>query len=471
MTVVVNEQNKAYILKQQVAEGYTLDSKTQVVKNGLVYNKADDAPIAANPTDINNWLSVGTDFSGDITGLDSRIDTLELFKDEVTDNLSVKANSGLSFNADHNLQVKLVEDSDEFINGLHVSNDGLWVPSYTFRAIDSTKVEEGYASQYEFTTFVPGADPITTKINIPKDQFLKSATFHATAEEGVAVEAPYLKFVWDLDINPDLEGIQNVTYVPVKDLVDTYTAGDYITINNNVVSVDINSLTAQIKTDISYDEITSNIDTLTTAVGDDKSGLIADVAKNTSDISSINEVLTPLSATVEGHSTTIAQHTSSIQNLGGKVTVIMSGALTHVDDTASHGIKLEYSDKDLEGDWTAKAVKVSVDLEALREDLQVDADSVLLTTDIKDSENAETARYETGDSVQSILADLNARVLSINTDIESALGEGLIGIEAGKGIAVDATTNKNKPSVSVKVAANSALKTTTDGLDIFWSEL
>ena len=435
-----------------------------VIETQQVYMLVDDV----NSTNSDSWVQVGTDFSGEISDLDGRIDDLETFKTAVNTRLDIADDSGLTLNSSGGLSVKLAESTDTFINGIDLDqNGGLKVSTYNLRPVNSENVESGFASQYEFR--VNGQ--VMTKINIPKDQFLKSATFHATAEEGVAVEAPYLKFVWDLDINPDLEGIQNVTYVPVKDLVDTYTAGDYITISNNVVSVDINSLTAQIKSDISYDEITSNIETLTAAVGDDKSGLIADVAKNTSDISSINEVLTPLSTTVGEHSTTIAQHTSNIANLAGKVDTIMTGALTHVDDTASHGIKLEYSDKELEGDWTAKAVKVSVDLEALREDLQVDADSVLLTTDIKDSENAETARYETGDSVQSILADLNARVLSINTDIESALGEGLIGIEAGKGIAVDATTNKNKPSVSVKVAANSALKTTTDGLDIFWSEL
>lgn len=429
-----------------------------VVETQQVYMLVDDV----NSTNSDSWVQVGTDFSGDISDLGGRIDTLEYINTNVVSKrLSLANNSGLTTNADGGLAVKVTPNTENFTNGIVIDETGLKVSTYDLQPV------EGNALQYKF--IVDGETKTT--INIPKDQFLKSATFHATAEEGVAVEAPYLKFVWDLDINDDLEGIQNVTYVPVKELVDTYTAGDYITISNNVVSVDINSLTAQIKSDISYDEITSNIETLTTAVGDDKSGLIADVAKNTSDISSINEVLTPLSATVEGHSTTIDQHTGSINSLAGKVVTIMTGALTHVDDTASHGIKLEYSDKELEGDWTAKAVKVSVDLEALREDLQVDADSVLLTTDIKDSENAETARYETGDSVQSILADLNARVLSINTDIESALGEGLIGIEAGKGIAVDATTNKNKPSVSVKVAANSALKTTTDGLDIFWSEL
>lgn len=112
MQVIVNEQNKAYILKQQVAEGYTIDPKTQVVKNGLVYNKADDAPIAANPTNINNWVPVGTDFSGDIEGLDSRIDTLETFKTNVAKNLDLQSTSGLEYDDNSHLQVKVAPDTD-----------------------------------------------------------------------------------------------------------------------------------------------------------------------------------------------------------------------------------------------------------------------------------------------------------------------------------------------------------------------
>lgn len=465
MTVVVNEQNKAYILKQQVAEGYTLDDKTQVVKNGLVYNKADDAPIAANPTDINSWVPVGTDFSGDISDLDGRIDTLETFKTAVDARLSIADDSGLALDSLGGLKVNIAEDTDTFINGIDLDQNGaLKVSTYNLRARQTT--DAGFAAQYDF---IRDGNVLTT-INIPKDQFLKSATFHATAEDGVTTEAPYLKFVWDLDINPDLEGIQNVTYVPVKDLVDTYTEGDYITIQDNKVSVLYAKLRDDIAKDFKLADLATNVGTLTTTVGNETSGLVADVAKNTTDISSINSVLTPLSTTVEGHSTTIAQHTNSIQGLAGNVATIMTGALTHVDDTASHGIKLEYSDKELEGDWTANAVKVSVDLEALRADLSVNASAVLTTEDIKDKEENEDARYEKGTSVQSIIANLNTRINEIDADIQGALAGGVTNVGAGNGISVDSSV-ATKPVVSIKTAANSALKATTDGLDIFWSEL
>lgn len=195
MQVIVNEQNKAYILKQQVAEGYTLDEKTQVIKNGLVYNKADDAPIAANPTDINNWVPVGTDFSGDIADLDGRIDDLETFKNTVDNRLNIADNSTLEFDSNGALKVKIAEDSDTFINGIELDENGA-LKVATYNLVAKRDVDDAYASQYEFKV---NGTTITT-INIPKDQFLSNAEFIAelSVEDatlyGLESGKPYLKF-------------------------------------------------------------------------------------------------------------------------------------------------------------------------------------------------------------------------------------------------------------------------------------
>lgn len=311
MQVIVNEQNKAYILKQQVAEGYTLDDKTQVVKNGLVYNKADDAPIAANPTDINNWVPVGTDFSGDIVDLDRRIDTLEYFNTNVVSKrLAVANDSGLATDANGGLIVKVAPNTDSFTNGVVVDSTGLKVSTYDLQQV------EGNALQYNF---IVNGETKTT-INIPKDQFLKDVSFHATAETGVSVEAPYLKFVWDLDINEDLEGVQNVTYVPVKDLVDTYTPGDYITITNNVIDVNYAKVALNLTETLKLSEKWEALNANTAAIGDENSGLIADVAENASDISK----LTGLKINNKSISTTSADGKTSIQDViltGGDVVI------------------------------------------------------------------------------------------------------------------------------------------------------
>lgn len=241
---------------------------------------------------------------------------------------------------------------------------------------------------------------------------------------------------------------------------------------DNVISLDITAVSDRVSKDLNIANLSSTVSEHTSILnGTDNNGLVANVSKNTSDISAINEVLTPLSTTVGEHSTTIAQHTENIRGLAGNFATITSGALTHVDDTESHGIKLEYSDKVFEDDdWTGKVVKVSVDLEALRADLSVNANAVLTTEDIKDKEEDEDARYEKGTSVQSIIANLNARINEIDADIQGALAGGVTNVGAGNGISVDSSV-ATKPVVSIKTAANSALKTTTDGLDIFWSEL
>ena len=310
MQVIVNEQNKAYILKQQVAEGYTLDSKTQVVKNGLVYNKADDAPIPANPTNINNWVPVGTDFSGDISDLDDRIDALELINDNVVSKrFDVANNSGLTVDANGALAIKVAPNTDNFTNGAVIDNTGLKVSTYDLQPV------EGNALQYKF--IVDGETKTT--INIPKDQFLKDASFHATAEAGVSVEAPYLKFVWDLDINEDLDGIQNVTYVPVKDLVDVYTADEvYIKMSDgNEITLDIEAVTNKVSQDLNIANLSSTVSGHTAILnGTNNDGLIANVAENASDISK----LAGLKINDKPISTTSTDGKTSIQD------VILTGA-------------------------------------------------------------------------------------------------------------------------------------------------
>lgn len=109
---------------------------------------------------------------------------------------------------------------------------------------------EGLASQYKLV----GKDgtQLGATIDITKDQFLKSAEFiaSATAEDkaldaSVVVGDPYLKFVFQTT------GVDKTTYVPVKELVDVYTAGNGITIANNVIS-------AKVKAGEAYIEVTAD---------------------------------------------------------------------------------------------------------------------------------------------------------------------------------------------------------------------
>lgn len=85
-------------------------------------------------------------------------------------------------------------------------------------------------------------ETVLGEINLPKDQFLKSAEFIASAtEEDKAIDAsvivgdPYLKFVFQTD------GSDKTTYVSVKDLVDTYTAGNGLELANNTFSIKLDA--------------------------------------------------------------------------------------------------------------------------------------------------------------------------------------------------------------------------------------
>ena len=80
--------------------------------------------------------------------------------------------------------------------------------------------ENGFAATYKFTD----AAGNKVDINIPKDQFLKGVTYVATKPEqaegnSADIEFPALKFEWQLSE-------QAVTYVSVKSLIDNYGIKD-----------------------------------------------------------------------------------------------------------------------------------------------------------------------------------------------------------------------------------------------------
>ena len=469
MQVIVNEQNKAYILKQQVAEGYTLDDKTQVVKNGLVYNKADDAPIAANPTDINNWVPVGTDFSDDISDLDVRIDTLETFKTNVDNKLNIANDSGLTLNSSGGLSVKLAENTDTFLNGIELDQNGALKASvYNLHARQTT--DAGFAAQYDFSR----DGIVLTTINIPKDQFLKDAEFIASLSVddattyGLESGKPYLKFTWQLDTDISTEGDQKVTFIPVKDLVDTYTGDNmYITIDStNTISLDLEAVARDVYDNLKLGATVLKVTELSNTINgtEDAQGLVANVASNTSAITKNAEDITALAATVTQNTTDISKNNTNIQGLASIVTTIRGlGIVNDVDETPSYGIKL--TSADLENG--AVVASISVDIDTL-------AAAVIAKHDVPDpiasniAVSAFGTTYTEDTNVQAVLESLDSR-------IRAAVSGGVTSVVNGFGINVNAT-DANNPTVSVKtsdlVVSGSALTVNTDNkIDIVWSEL
>jgi hypothetical protein len=129
-------------------------------------------------------------------------------------------------------------------NALVAVSDGLFVagaqeiavPEYAIEKQEAA--EEGFAISYKLKKTV--GEEVTyvgDTINIARDMVLQGATLEVVAEAdvpyvGAVVGDPYI----DMAFN---DAAASHIYVPVKDLVDTYTAGSGIEIIDNVISVKI----------------------------------------------------------------------------------------------------------------------------------------------------------------------------------------------------------------------------------------
>ena len=92
---------------------------------------------------------------------------------------------------------------------------------------DPSGALSGYAAVY---TLKQGSEQIGT-INIPKDQFLKSAEY--------LPDTNALKFVWNLADEDGTEVQDRETIVPVSGLVDTYIAGSGLTLSGAEFRIDL----------------------------------------------------------------------------------------------------------------------------------------------------------------------------------------------------------------------------------------
>lgn len=103
------------------------------------------------------------------------------------------------------------------------------IPDYS---VIETTVIEGYSKTYSLTK---DGEEVGAKINIPKDLVINKGTVKVVSTEntpydGASVGDKYL----DIELN---DPTKDHIYIPVKELVDIYTAGDGIEIDaNNVIS-------------------------------------------------------------------------------------------------------------------------------------------------------------------------------------------------------------------------------------------
>jgi hypothetical protein len=139
-----------------------------------------------------------------------------------------------TYNGDRAIGVAIAKDTN---NALTAVEGGLFVPKTVVPTYTIEQVAvEGFAASYRLKqTIGDTVSYIGDTINIAKDLVLHSATLETVTKQdvpyvGAAVGDPYLKMVFNAASVSDL-------YIPVKGLVDTYTAGSGIEIINNRVSV------------------------------------------------------------------------------------------------------------------------------------------------------------------------------------------------------------------------------------------
>ena len=331
-------------------------------------------------------------------------------------------------------------------NGLYVSVPEVEVPEYSLDSV--AEPDSAYASQYEFKK----DGVVLNTINIPKDQFLKSATYDDVNNK--------LIFVFNTANG------ESTNEVDVNDLVDTYTAGDYITISDAVVAVDYDALKSKINTDLVAPALVTvaaidgrvstaegKISDLETASADYVARIgVLETAKgdHESRIATLEAVQHPTLAqvtTLETNYNTLNENVTNITNNLAEVKV------KDVDTTASNGVSLKLA--------ADGKVGVNVDIDSIADAViakhvvDFDADTIKTVSAVGPN--------EAGASVQTVLENLDSR-------ITAAVSGGVTSVAAGNGIAVD-VTDVNNPKVSVKIVDGSSLRATADGLSLEWEEI
>ena len=276
----------------------------------------------------------------------------------------------------------------------------------------------------------------------------------------------YLVFTWNTEA-----GVSEPMYVPVTDLVDVYTQGDGISIENNVIK-------AKVKAEDSYIEVTTEgiaSKGIDNAILTTKNAVIgtADDAESAVTLHGVKKYAANL----------VGAHESAVSGaLAGKVDVagynefvtntnaaISAIKVTDVDSTESVGVKLTKSETGVIG--------VSVDSSALVSNLvgatgvvgPISGTTLKLGEDITIEEKVEGSETphtvvigQAGSSVQSVIKTLASK-------IETAIAGGITAIDGGEYITVGGSATSKTLAVNVAkigsylVDNSTALKVDTDG--------
>ena len=286
--------------------------------------------------------------SGSATALDTNIPTEKAVKDYVD-------NHGISLTS---------TDSSVTITNTSGVTQNLATNLYIKKLATAT---DGYAASYQLQIGNgTGATAIGDKIDIIKDQFLKSAQFIAKATQadvtaagenpGFAVNDPVLKLVFSVSTKPGTtDDVDTTTYIPVKELVDVYTAGNGIDITSNVVSVEIESTTAGKKVFTAAGTQTTLIEStangivvadinaaISTAVRDEHAKMSAAVTAVETNVSNLQSSTSAAISTLDSNVDTLQANTlAAVGGLASDINALdskTSGAIASVNTNLSNAV-------------------------------------------------------------------------------------------------------------------------------------
>lgn len=178
-----------------------------------------------------------SDFSAPVNGEDSNfVAGLKTLINNQDTNTSYQIVAGTGDNVG---KIKLQAKEKGSNNWTDVGGNDPWIEvgvkdDYTI--VKQVTAESGYASTYYLTK---NNTQVGAKINIPLDMVVSNGTLATVA----TADTPYTgAVVGDKYIDLTIANAsQTHIYIPVKDLVDTYTAGNGININSKVVSIKIDA--------------------------------------------------------------------------------------------------------------------------------------------------------------------------------------------------------------------------------------
>ena len=429
-------------IDQTAYVGLTISVVNDGANNGLYY--VDRIADENNATGL--LVKVGSDTASDVASLQTDVTSIKTTIGDTTSGLiaDVNANTaaistkadiftvgnGLSYSKN---KINVVVSTAEG-NSLSISEDGLYVsvpevkvPVYDI--VKSESAESGDAATYYLTK-----DGIRTgsKINIPLDQVLKSAEILVVSDTdvpytGAKIGDKYIKFTFQNNEN-------NPQYLPVQDLVDIYTGGDYITVNDdNTIDFQAATFAQELDNQFGLTTLSSNVSTLT-----------ADLVNANTAISNVDEKATNAIGLANTNKTNIETLTANLAEVKVK----------DIDDVVSYGVGLTLNDD---------KIKVNVDLDTL-------AAAVIAKHDVPApiAANISVADFGTykNSNVQAVLESLDTRITAA-----AAGGVQTIVANPGSGITVD-SDDVNNPAISINVVEGSSLKINEDNkLDLVWSEL